>query len=63
MILNFIKKSVEDYTKTTFDYCLIHIYRDGHDNIGWHNDKEAMSSDKNEMMDSVIASVSLGEKT
>lgn len=37
---------------TRIDYVLVHIYRDRHDYIGWHNDKEALNSD--------IFSLSLG---
>jgi len=36
----------------TFDYCLVHLYRDGKDNIAYHFDREAMNTP--------IASVSLG---
>ena len=35
-----------------FDYCLVNIYDDGKDGIGWHSDREAGDSD--------IMSVSLG---
>jgi len=47
-----LKKMVESKLKTTFDYCLAHIYRDGHDYIGYHCDKEALNSD--------VASLSFG---
>lgn len=47
-----IKTVIEDKFKTTYDYCLMHIYRDGNDTIGYHRDKEALTTD--------IASVSLG---
>lgn len=43
---------IEEYTLEEYDYILIHIYRDGSDNIGWHNDREAMSTP--------IGSLSLG---
>jgi len=35
-----------------FDYCLVNIYDDGKDGIGWHNDREAGETD--------IVSISLG---
>lgn len=50
--LSAIKEKVEKFLETNYDYCLVHIYRDGTDTIGWHNDKEALNTD--------IASLSLG---
>lgn len=47
-----IKDLVENIVETMFDYCLVHIYRDGKDGIGWHNDSEALTT--------AVASVSLG---
>lgn len=47
-----IKEKAEDLFNQKFDYCLVHIYRDGNDSIGWHNDKEAL--------DTGILSISLG---
>lgn len=47
-----IKEIIEKYMKTYYDYCLVHIYRDGNDNIGWHNDEEALNTD--------VVSVSFG---
>ena len=51
-IISEIRTVIEKFLETKYDYCLVHIYRDGNDNIGWHNDKEALDSD--------IASVSFG---
>ena len=43
---------LEEKFDLTFDYVLVHIYRDHQDYIGWHNDKEALNSS--------VVSVSLG---
>lgn len=43
---------VEDYTKFSYDYVLVHIYTSGKASIAWHNDKEALNS--------AVTSVSLG---
>ena len=40
-----IKRALEKYFDTTFDYCLFHLYTTGQANINWHNDKEALNSD------------------
>jgi alkylated DNA repair dioxygenase AlkB len=50
--ISIIKEMIEKMLNTHYDYCLVHIYRNGNDSIGWHNDKEALNTD--------IASVSLG---
>lgn len=47
-----IKLKLETIFKTNYDYCLCHIYRNGKDVIGWHNDKEALETD--------VVSVSFG---
>lgn len=47
-----IRDQLEKQFSLRFDYVLVHIYRDGKDHIGFHNDKEALNSD--------IVSVSLG---
>ena len=47
-----IKDVVEDFFKCETDFVLVHIYRNGDDYIGWHNDKEAIDGD--------VISVSLG---
>ena len=51
-IISKIKENVEEFYHTKFDYCLVHIYENGLDNIGWHKDKEALDSD--------IVSISFG---
>lgn len=51
-VLNDIKSQLEEKLDTKYDYCLCHIYRDGKDTIGWHNDKEALDND--------VASISFG---
>jgi len=47
-----IKKKVEERLSQKFDYVLVHIYEDGTDYIGYHNDKEALTT--------TIASASFG---
>lgn len=55
--LKSIKKDVEKATGTTFNICLVNLYRDGKDSNGWHADNEAELG-KNP----VIASLSLGQE-
>lgn len=50
-----LKETLEDLLDASFDYCLMNLYRDGNDSIGFHRDDEAFEPGKN-----VIASVSLG---
>lgn len=52
LIVKTIKGLVEQKTRATYDYCLLHIYENGGACINWHNDSEALESN--------IASVSLG---
>ena len=49
-----IKKKVESLTEEHFDYCLVHLYRNGRDSIAWHNDKEALNPGTS------VVSISLG---
>lgn len=51
-VLVSIKDIIEKRFDTYYDYCLVHIYRDGKDVINYHNDREAMTTD--------ICSVSFG---
>ncbi len=51
-IISQIRDFIHQTLNIKFDYCLVHIYRDGKDSISWHNDKEALNSD--------VVSVSLG---
>ena len=39
-----IKNVAESYNGDSFAYALVHIYRDGTDVIGWHNDREALNT-------------------
>ena len=50
-----IKERVEAVAQTTFNSVLLNRYRDGHDSIGWHQDKEPELG-----QNPVIASVSFG---
>ena len=50
-----IKHIVENNESTKFNSCLLNLYHDGDDGMGWHSDNE-----KELKKNSVIASVSLG---
>ena len=50
-----IKHIVENNESTKFNSCLLNLYHDGDDGMGWHSDNE-----KELIKDGVIASVSLG---
>ncbi|KGG15117.1 MULTISPECIES: alpha-ketoglutarate-dependent dioxygenase AlkB family protein [unclassified Prochlorococcus] len=50
-------KDVQNYCKTEFNGCLLNLYRDGQDYMGWHADNE-YELDKSKP----IASLSLGAK-
>lgn len=52
-----IKKTVEAYTGETYNACLLNLYHDGNEGMGWHADNE-----KEIIADSSIASVSIGAK-
>jgi alkylated DNA repair dioxygenase AlkB len=52
-----IKKTVEVYTGETYNACLLNLYHDGNEGMGWHADNE-----KEIIADSSIASVSIGAK-
>lgn len=47
-----IRDKLEREFKMKFDYCLTHLYRNGHDNINYHSDHEAMNTP--------IVSISMG---
>jgi alkylated DNA repair dioxygenase AlkB len=55
--LQSIKEKVEHITGHTYNSCLLNLYRDGNDSMGWHRDNE-----KELGPDPVIASVSFGVK-
>lgn len=50
-----IKKKIEDFTNEKFNACLLNLYHDGNEGMGWHSDDE-----KEIVANSTIASVSLG---
>lgn len=50
-----IKNLVEHYTQTTYNACLLNLYHDGNEGMGWHADDE-----KEIMPNSSIASLSIG---
>lgn len=50
-----LKNSVEELSTATFNGCLLNLYRNGNDSMGWHRDNEK------EIDQTVIASLSLGE--
>lgn len=54
-IISSIKNEVENILNIKFNGCLAHIYRDGQDYIGWHNDREAISPPLNH-----VVSISFG---
>ena len=51
-----IKHIVENNESTKFNSCLLNLYHDGDDGMGWHSDNE-----KELIRDGVIASISLGQ--
>ena len=52
-----IKRQVEELTQSKYNSCLLNLYHDGADGMGWHSDNE------NELdTQSPIASLSLGAK-
>ncbi len=50
-----IKALVENLTGTTYNSCLLNLYHDGDEGMGWHSDDE-----KSLVRDGAIASVSFG---
>ncbi len=53
--LKLIKQRVEDITQEKFNSCLVNLYHDGSEAMGWHSDDE-----KTIVTNSTIASVSFG---
>jgi len=53
--LRYIKEVVESNCDETFNSCLLNLYRDGNEGMGWHADNE-----KELKLNGTIASVSLG---
>ena len=56
IVIKNIKEDMEFLFKTTFNSCLVNLYRDNHDGCGWHADNEVTLG-----MDPTIASVSFGD--
>ncbi len=54
-ILLQIKSIVESYTQTQYNACLLNLYHNGNEAMGWHSDNEVEI-----MPNSSIASISLG---
>jgi alkylated DNA repair dioxygenase AlkB len=54
-VLKELKLLVETWTSAAFNACLLNLYQDGTEGMGWHSDDE-----KSIVGESVIASVSLG---
>ena len=52
--IKYLKDRVEAATGFTYNSCLVNFYRDGRDSVSWHADDEP------EVVDSPIASLSLG---
>ena len=50
-----VRRDVERYTGAAFAYVLLNRYRDGHDSVAWHNDREVAG-----LARPVIASLTLG---
>ena len=50
-----IKSIIENYTKVNYNGCLLNLYHDGNEGMGWHSDDE-----KEIIPNSSIASVSIG---
>ena len=50
-----IKRQLEGFTNAEFNSCLINVYHDGNDGMGWHSDDEKELDSK-----APIASLSLG---
>lgn len=50
-----LKNLVEEITKDTYNSCLLNLYHDGDEGMGWHSDDE-----KSIVKNSAIASISFG---
>lgn len=53
--LSSIKKRIEDESKDSFNSCLLNLYHEGAEGMGWHSDNE-----KELLPKATIASISLG---
>jgi alkylated DNA repair dioxygenase AlkB len=54
-VLIALKKIIETYTNTTYNACLLNLYHNGNEGMGWHSDDE-----KEIIPNSSIASFSVG---
>lgn len=54
-LLNDLKRRVEDLSGERFNSCLLNLYHDGSEGMGWHSDDESSI-----VKDSAIASLSFG---
>lgn len=50
-----LKQLIEEITETKFNSCLLNLYHDGNESMGWHSDDEAMLK-----RNGTISSLSLG---
>ena len=50
-----LKKKVEELSSTTYNSCLMNLYHDGAEGMGWHSDAE-----KTLLEDGTIASITFG---
>ena len=39
-VLQTIKSRIEEYSNTTYNSCLLNLYHDGSEGMGWHSDDE-----------------------
>ncbi len=51
-----IKHRIEQFSQVQFNSCLVNLYRDGNDTVGWHSDDEPELGQQ-----PIIASLSLGD--
>ena len=42
LFLHCWQEALEHMTGATFDSCLLNLYRDGGDHMGWHSDNERL---------------------
>ena len=53
--LRLLKELAEDYTKATYNSCLLNLYHNGEEGMAWHSDDEKTLAE-----DALIASLSFG---
>ena len=42
MVAALLQEALERMTGASFDSCLLNLYRDGGDHMGWHSDNESL---------------------